>query len=236
MTHIDTPLHKNPCLGGHENYNFGRHFLVYHCYILVCLIYAMEKRRRFFKEIMHFHYMTYMDTPLHKNPCLGGHEIYNFGGNFIVNHCYILGFKLAPFRKNEVFKPIINIIVKLLAIKISKFLLGKNQFKTFFHDVWILIIRQDNKNFFRNIYMPPLVQNSKLQLICTRHYEFRTLYKAELNINQIRVKDHIIMIMAKKLEFLSHKMTKTQSPFYTGTCVYIHQLSYKMQFHLFIIA
>ena len=31
-------------------------------------------------------------------------------------------------------------------------------------------------------YMPPLVQNSKLLQICTRHYEFRTLYKAELNI------------------------------------------------------
>ena len=38
-----------------------------------------------------------------------------------------------------------------------------------------------------------MMQNSKLLLICTRHYEFRTLYKAELNINQIRVKDYIIM-------------------------------------------
>ena len=28
----------------------------------------------------------------------------------------------------------------------------------------------------------PLGANSKLLLICTRHYDFRTLYKAELNI------------------------------------------------------
>ena len=54
--------------------------------------------------------------------------------------------------------------------------------------------------------MPPLVQNSKLLLICTRHYEFRTLYKAELN-NQIRVRLHYHDQMAKKLEFLNHQMT-----------------------------
>ena len=29
----------------------------------VCLICAWEKRRRFFKEIMYFHYITYMATP-----------------------------------------------------------------------------------------------------------------------------------------------------------------------------
>ena len=45
-----------------------------------------------------------------------------------------------------------------------------------------------------------MVQNSKLPLICTRHNEFRTLYKAELNIYQIKVKDQ----MAKELEFLNH--------------------------------
>ena len=30
--------------------------------------------------------------------------------------------------------------------------------------------------------------------LCTRHYEFGTSHKAELNINEIRVKDYIIMI------------------------------------------
>ena len=35
--------------------------------------------------------MTYMATPQHKNPCPGGHEIYNFGRPFLGYHYYILG-------------------------------------------------------------------------------------------------------------------------------------------------
>ena len=34
--------------------------------------------------IKHFHYMTCMAMPLHKNPCPGGHEIYNFSRPFLV--------------------------------------------------------------------------------------------------------------------------------------------------------
>ena len=33
-----------------------------------------------------FHYMTYMATPWHKTPTLGGHDIENFGRLFIVQH------------------------------------------------------------------------------------------------------------------------------------------------------
>ena len=54
--------------------------------------------------------------------------------------------------------------------------------------------------------MPPLVQNSKLLLICTRHYELRTLYKAELNIIKKSKRLHYHDQMAKKL-FLIHYMT-----------------------------
>ena len=43
-------------------------------------------------------------------------------------------------------------------------------------------VDNQKKRYVSETYMPPLVQNSKLLLICTRHYEFRTLYKAELNI------------------------------------------------------
>ena len=32
---------------------------------------------------MHFHYMIYVATPQHKNPCPEGHEIYNLGGPFL---------------------------------------------------------------------------------------------------------------------------------------------------------
>ena len=42
------------------------------------------------EEIMHFHYMTYLATFLHKNPCPEGHEIYNFGGLFLGYHYYTL--------------------------------------------------------------------------------------------------------------------------------------------------
>ena len=56
---------------------------------LVCLIYAFEERRRFLKGIMHFHYMTYMATPC-KNPCPGGHEIYNLSRPFLGHHYFTL--------------------------------------------------------------------------------------------------------------------------------------------------
>ena len=39
---------------------------------------------------MHFHNMTYMATPEHKNPCPGGHYIKNFGRPFLGYQYYIL--------------------------------------------------------------------------------------------------------------------------------------------------
>mgnify|MGYP003692425057 CR=1 FL=1 len=50
----------------------------------------MGVEKKIFKEMMHFHYMTYMATPYYKNPCPEGHEIYNFGRPFLGNHYYIL--------------------------------------------------------------------------------------------------------------------------------------------------
>ena len=53
-----TLKHQNPSLGGHEIYNLGKPFIGHHHYILSlsdpCLGVA-----KIFKEIMHFHYMTY---------------------------------------------------------------------------------------------------------------------------------------------------------------------------------
>ena len=46
----------------------------------------MEK---IFKEIVYFHYITYMATLYRKNPCPGGHESYNFGRPFLGHHHYI---------------------------------------------------------------------------------------------------------------------------------------------------
>ena len=61
-----------------------------------------------FKEIMHFHYMTYMAaTPEHKNPCPRAHEMYNFGRVFLVHHYYILGlFHLCLGVEKKIFKEI----------------------------------------------------------------------------------------------------------------------------------
>ena len=62
----------------------------------------MPVNRGDFKEIMHFHFMTYMTTPKHKNPCRGGHLISNFGRPFLVHYYYILSLS-EPCSKVENF-------------------------------------------------------------------------------------------------------------------------------------
>ena len=63
-----------------------------HCYYILSLSnLCMGVENKILKEIMHFHHMTYMTTPQHKNPCPRGHEIYNFGRPFLGHHYYILG-------------------------------------------------------------------------------------------------------------------------------------------------
>ena len=81
MTYMATPQRKNLCLGGHEIFNFGRSTLGYHNYILSLSNLCLGVEKKIFKEIMHFYIMTYINIYiyLHKNPCAGGHEIYNFG-------------------------------------------------------------------------------------------------------------------------------------------------------------
>ena len=85
------PLHKNPCPRDHEIYNFGRPFLGHQYQKLGLSDLCLGVEKSIFKEIMHFHYMTYMTTPMHKNPCPRGHEIYNFGRIFLGHDNYILG-------------------------------------------------------------------------------------------------------------------------------------------------
>ena len=55
------------------------------CLSDLCL--GVEKK--IFKEIMQIHYMINMATFLHKNPCPGGNEIYNFCRPFLGHHYYI---------------------------------------------------------------------------------------------------------------------------------------------------
>ena len=63
MTYMATSKHKYPCPGGHEIYNFGRPFLGHHDYILSFFDICLGVEKKIFKEIMHFHYMTYMAKP-----------------------------------------------------------------------------------------------------------------------------------------------------------------------------
>ena len=109
MTYMVTPYLKNPCPGGHESYNFCRPFLIHHHCILSLSDLCLGVKMKIFKEIMHFHYMTYryMDTPLQKNPCTGGHEIYNhnFGRPFLGHHYYTLSLsEPCPWVEKKIFK------------------------------------------------------------------------------------------------------------------------------------
>ena len=73
-----TAKHKNRP-GGYEICHFGRHFLGHYDYTLIFSESCLEVEKKIFKEIMHFHSMTYIATLQHKNPCPGDHEIYKFG-------------------------------------------------------------------------------------------------------------------------------------------------------------
>ena len=45
-----------------------------------------------------------MATPLHKNPCPGGHEIYNFGRPFLGHYYYTLSlYGLCPRVEKKIF-------------------------------------------------------------------------------------------------------------------------------------
>ena len=59
---MDTPNIRTLALGGHEIYNFGRPFLGHHYYTLSLSDLCLGVEKTIVKEIMHFHYMTYMAT------------------------------------------------------------------------------------------------------------------------------------------------------------------------------
>ena len=50
---------------GHESYKFGRPFLGHHYNLYVHSLsdLCLRVKKKIFKEIMHFHYVTYMTTP-----------------------------------------------------------------------------------------------------------------------------------------------------------------------------
>ena len=115
MTYMARSQHKNPCPVGHEIYNFDRPFFGHHYYryILSLSDLCMGIEQKIFKEVpvIHFHYITCMYTamPQHKNPCIGGHIIYNFGRPFLGHHFYTGTFKLTepcPRVEEKIFKEV----------------------------------------------------------------------------------------------------------------------------------
>ena len=54
---------QEPLPGGHEIYHFGGPFRGHHYYILSLSNLCLGVEKKIFKEIMHFHYMTYMAMP-----------------------------------------------------------------------------------------------------------------------------------------------------------------------------
>ena len=51
-----------------------------------------------------------MAAPRHKNPCPGGHEIYNFRTPFLGHHYLILSLSdLCPGVKKKIFKGIMHV-------------------------------------------------------------------------------------------------------------------------------
>ena len=93
---------------GHEIYNFGRPSLGHYNYILTLFNLWLGV---FLIEIMHFHYITFMTTPLHKNPCPEGHEIYNFGRHFFGHHNYTLCLFTVNFTECDLMLRITTLLV-----------------------------------------------------------------------------------------------------------------------------
>ena len=72
----------------YEIYNFGTPFLCHHYYTLSLFDLCLGVEKKIVKEIMQFHYMTYMTMLLHKNRCPRGHEIYNFDRPFLGHYLH----------------------------------------------------------------------------------------------------------------------------------------------------
>ena len=109
MTCMSTPQQKNPCPWGHDIYNFDRPFLGHHYCILSLSDICMGVEQTILKQIMHFHFMTYIATPKHKNPALG-YEIYIFDRPLLGHHYDKLGlFDLCQGVKKKIFTEIMHV-------------------------------------------------------------------------------------------------------------------------------
>ena len=61
--YMTKPLHKNPCPGGHEIYNFGVDSSLVIITKLSLSDLCLSEEKKLLTDIMHFHYMTYLARP-----------------------------------------------------------------------------------------------------------------------------------------------------------------------------
>ena len=102
MTYMATPWHKTPSPVGMTSIIKVYPSLVIITLYLVCLVLVVEKK--IVKEIIHFHYITYMAASKHMNHCPRGHWICNWNRIFISNHYNILFYFLSmPTTREEDF-------------------------------------------------------------------------------------------------------------------------------------
>ena len=106
---MTTHQHKNPCLGGHKIYNFGWPFLGQHYFTLSLSDLCLGVEKKILKEILNFHYTTYMNTSQQKNPFPGGREIDNFGRPFPGHLSYILGLSILCLGVKRILKEIMHL-------------------------------------------------------------------------------------------------------------------------------
>ena len=108
-------------------------------------------RQEFFKEIMHFHYMTYMAMPQHKILCPRVHEIYNFGRYLLVYRYYILNLSEPCFFIN-------NISFTLFTPELPPFGVGVMKYTI---SCFLLSHSGDLKIIIFKVYRPKTIQNYK---------------------------------------------------------------------------
>ena len=101
-------------------------FLGHLYYLLSLCDLSLGVEPSFIKEIMHFHRVTYMATPYHKNNCSGGHGIYNFSRSLLRHHTYIPICKcLIIARRTELLNKYINF--KLVTSELSPLWLERHE-------------------------------------------------------------------------------------------------------------
>ena len=138
---------------------------------------------------MHFHNITYMATPLHKNPCPGGHKIYNFGKflncvnvfslfryypHFAFDFCtiYIFCHSLKTKTKTSFSKIVISLALFNKIYFFERACYYVNEIIFFNYEImfeclwWNIFILYDQLYIFFTQYLFGKIQSDNIYIIC----------------------------------------------------------------------